>query len=124
MLELDYTNSLDNAVGASHGIPKIAFQKASESCQHMVGAIEKAHESGTLGFAKLPFDDEATNSVMRFAREHPFPNILILGIGGSALGPMAIDSALSRPHSGKKLIALDNIDPDYICDQLDLLSPK
>jgi glucose-6-phosphate isomerase len=62
--------------------------------------------------------------VTTFARNHAFPNILVIGIGGSALGPTAIDSALAQPHSGKRLIALDNIDPDFICDQLDLLSPK
>jgi glucose-6-phosphate isomerase len=59
-----------------------------------------------------------------FARSHSCPNILILGIGGSALGPAALDAALGHPNSGKRLVVLDNIDPDFIRDSLDSISPK
>ena len=39
MLELDYTNVLESTIGLSHGIPKIAFDKASESSKHVVEHI-------------------------------------------------------------------------------------
>ena len=32
------------------------------------------------------------------------------------LGPLALDAALNRPNSGKRLVVLDNIDPDFIRD--------
>jgi glucose-6-phosphate isomerase len=48
----------------------------------------------------------------------------VLGIGGSALGPAALDAALNRPNSGKRLVVLDNIDPDFIRDSLDAISAK
>src|SRR5438093_12930769 len=103
MLELDYTNVLDGAVG-SHGIPKVAFSKAAESGKHCVGALESARAEGGLGFADLPFDDAAAKAVAEFARGRAFPNVLVLGIGGSALGPAALDAALSLPNSGKRLV--------------------
>jgi hypothetical protein len=95
MLELDYTNVLESTIGLSHGIPKIAFDKASESSKHVVEHIQKAHERGELGFGNLPFDDAPVKAVTSFAKSHGQRNLLLLGIGGSALGP-----ALSGPYRG------------------------
>jgi glucose-6-phosphate isomerase len=124
LLELDYTNVTESAVGHGHGIPKIAFDKASESSKHIVDSVRRAHAEGALGFAGLPSDDGAVKAVRSFAQSNAYPNILILGIGGSALGPAALESALSKPNSGKRLIVLDNIDPDFIRDSLDSISPQ
>lgn len=124
MLELDYTNVLDDIVGHAHGIPKIAFEKAAASSKHIVDDIQKAHASGTIGFGDLPSDEKAVKAVTDFARSHAYPNILILGIGGSALGPAALEAALATPKAGKRLIALDNIDPDFIRASLDTISPQ
>ena len=123
MLELDYTNVLEQTVH-NHGIPKIAFQKAADSSKHVVEAIHQAHTSGKLGFGDLPADQNAVKTVTDFARSHAYPNVLLLGIGGSALGPAALEASLNRPHSGKRLIVLDNIDPDFIRDSLDAISPQ
>src|SRR5438034_3423485 len=123
MLELDYTNVLEQTVH-NHGIPKIAFQKAADSSKHVVEAIHQARTSGKLGFGDLPADQNAVKTVTDFARSHAYPNVLLLGIGGSALGPAALEASLNRPHSGKRLIVLDNIDPDFIRDSLDAISPQ
>jgi glucose-6-phosphate isomerase len=124
VLELDYTNVLEDAVGAAHGIPRLAFEKTAESSRHLIDSLETARKSGVLGFMDLPFDETAVKAVTDFARQRAFPNILVLGIGGSALGPMAIESALARPNSGKRLVVLDNIDPDFISDTLETLQPQ
>jgi glucose-6-phosphate isomerase len=124
MLELDYTNVLESSVGTADGIPKVAFEKAAESSLHLIDALEIARQSGQLGFAELPFDDRAVKATTDYARKNAHPVLLILGIGGSALGPAALHSALGRPNSGRRLVVLDNIDPDFIRDELDLLTPK
>src|SRR5436190_10893144 len=123
MLELDYTNVLENAVH-THGIPKIAFDKAADSSKHVVDDIQRAHTSGKLAFGGLPSDEEALKAVTDFAQSHSYPNVLVLGIGGSALGPAALDAAFNRPHSGKRLVVLDNIDPDFIQDSLDSIAAQ
>ncbi|PYR85906.1 MAG: hypothetical protein DMG18_04495, partial [Acidobacteria bacterium] len=123
MLELDYTNVLEEAVH-NHGIPKIAFQKAADSSKQVVEAIHQAHTSGKLGFGDVPSDEDAVKGVVDFAQSHAYPNVLLLGIGGSALGPAALDAGLNRPNSGKRLTVLDNIDPDFIRDSLDAISPQ
>jgi glucose-6-phosphate isomerase len=123
LLELDYTNVLESAVHA-HGIPKIAFEKAAESSKHIVDDIESAHKSGNLRFGDLPSDENALKTVTDFARSHSCSNVLLLGIGGSALGPAALDAALGQPNSGKRLVVLDNIDPDFIRDSLESISAQ
>src|SRR5205823_3379796 len=102
---LDYTNVLESVVH-SHGIPKIAFEKAAESSSHIVDDIQRAHTAGKLGFGDLPSDDTALKAVIDFGRSHSYPNVLVLGIGGSALGPAALDAAFGRPNSGKRLVVL------------------
>src|SRR3989442_8531304 len=88
MLELDYTNVLEEAVH-NHGIPKIAFQKAADSSKHVVEAIHQAHTSGKLGFGDVPSDEDAVKGVVDFAQSHAYPNVLLLGIGGSPPRPPA-----------------------------------
>jgi glucose-6-phosphate isomerase len=124
MLELDYTNVIDDAVGAAHGISKAAFEQASRSFGKVIDAMEAAHKSGAVGFMDLPFDDAAVKGVKDFARDRALPNVLVLGIGGSALGPIAIDSALAKPNSPRRLVVLDNIDPDFISDTLATIEPR
>jgi glucose-6-phosphate isomerase len=124
MVELDYTNVLDTSVGAAHGIPKIAFEKAASSSKHLISVLDAGRKAGTFGFVDLPFDEAAIKDVTGFAREHAYSNIVIIGIGGSALGPAALDSALALPKSGKRLVVLDNIDPDFIHDSLESIDPQ
>ena len=122
MITYDYTNVLDSAVG-SHGLPESSLSAAAGSAQRAVEAIEAAHQEGKLGFASLPTAEKPISNVLTFAREHRFKNILILGIGGSALGPAALEAALAQPNATSKLVVLDNIDPDFIAGTLETLDP-
>jgi glucose-6-phosphate isomerase len=123
MIQLDYTNALETAVG-SHGLPEKALVSAAEIAEKAVKTIDAAHAQGDLAFAGLPIQQEPVEDVVRFAHEHAYKNILILGIGGSALGPAALESALSPATSDRKLVVLDNIDPDFIAGSLEILHPK
>jgi glucose-6-phosphate isomerase len=122
MITFDYTNVLESSVG-SHGLPESSLSAAAGSAQRAVAAIDAAHVEGKLGFANIPTTEKPINDVLTFAREHRFKNILILGIGGSALGPAALEAALARPSATSKLVVLDNIDPDFIAGTLEALDP-
>jgi len=45
-------------------------------------------------------------------RGEPFRNLLIIGIGGSALGPQFVSHALKRPDDPMRAFFFDNTDPD------------
>ena len=122
MITFDYTNVLDSAVGA-HGIPESSLMAAVSAGQRAVDAVASAHKAGKLGFANLPESHQPVQQVLAFAKEHAFKNIVIVGIGGSALGPAALEAALSPPNASRKLVVLDNIDPDFIADSLTVLNP-
>jgi glucose-6-phosphate isomerase len=59
--------------------------------------------------------------------------LIVLGIGGSALGNIALQNALNpytynlmsdRTRPGPQLFVLDNVDPDVIKSVVDLIAPK
>ena len=52
----------------------------------------------------------------------PFENVLLIGIGGSALGPQFVANALGKPGSDKmKMFFFDNTDPGGMDKVLDLI---
>ena len=48
------------------------------------------------------------------SRAKPFKNFLLIGIGGSALGPQLVADALGTSHDAMKPYFMDNTDPDGI----------
>ena len=94
--------------------------------------INKAHQSilkqrkdEILGFYNLP--EKNTDRINEYINkiERDFDNIVVLGIGGSALGNKALYSAL-RIEKGltKNLFVADNVDPTLIYDILSQIELK
>ncbi len=89
-------------------------------------AVGGKHARGALGFVDLPADEallaQTTGFVERVRGQHT--DVLLLGIGGSALGPIALRTALRPPAWNAlsddrrdlypRLHVLDNVDPDTI----------
>lgn len=112
------------AVGAEHGI-------APSELKHLAPRIAEAHATldrgrceGRIGFYDLHRDRDALRSIQRLAREvgkRGHENLVILGIGGSALGISTLMTALAPPlynlrtqaeRSGRpRVFVVDNIDP-------------
>lgn len=47
-------------------------------------------------------------------KEKLLRTVLVLGIGGSALGPQFVADALAEPHDSMRVVFIDNTDPDGI----------
>ncbi|MCF7686741.1 MAG: glucose-6-phosphate isomerase [Cephaloticoccus sp.] len=59
------------------------------------------------------FAGKVHRSEIRAANGSPFTHLLVIGIGGSALGPQLVNHALGQPGSDKMAVAFfDNTDPD------------
>lgn len=96
-------------------------------------AVMGKHARGELGFIDLPEDAALLAQTTEFAARvrGRFTDVVILGIGGSALGPIALRTALRPPAWNQlsderrggmpKLHVLDNVDPDTIVATLDAL---
>jgi len=122
------------------------FQKAFASMADLEkGAIANPDESRMVGHYWLRNPslapttemrneiEDAIKSILQFAAEvhsgkihgskGPFKNVLLIGIGGSALGPQFVSAALGQPAKDKlSMYFFDNTDPDgmdYVLAQLD-----
>jgi glucose-6-phosphate isomerase len=62
----------------------------------------------------LSFSDQIHSGAITAQNGTTFTNILIIGIGGSALGPQFVADALTSPADRMKAYFLDNTDPDGI----------
>ncbi len=68
------------------------------------------------------FSDQIHNSTIR-GQKGPFKNLVVIGIGGSALGPRFVASALGHPLTDKlRIHFLDNTDPDGFDNVLSSIS--
>ncbi|WP_396219012.1 glucose-6-phosphate isomerase [Gemmatimonas sp.] len=123
-LSLDFTNMMGAALPHGAGITAAQLTDAA-------GAFATAHarvhaRQAELGFLTLPVNDtlrDATLAVAEQARGR-FDDVLLLGIGGSALGPIALRTALRPPAwnalgaeargGAPRLHVLDNVDPATI----------
>lgn len=125
MISIDIQNSLRSQLGFRHGFSRRFLAKKTRHYQPLVEeAFKRASQIG-YGFLKLPDDTKLVTKIKKFAKsqQHKWENIVVLGIGGSALGLIAVQEALMGPfsHLQKKphLFVIDNVDPDYMTQLAD-----
>jgi glucose-6-phosphate isomerase len=132
-IRIDYTNMLTGAVAG--GVPPAEWQNAQQRFPAVRGDLVAQYRAGRLGFLDLPEDDVLHRQSTEFARKARgrYDDVVVLGIGGSALGPIALRTALRPPgwnslpadvRKGEpRLHVLDNVDPATIgalLERLDL----
>ena len=119
-LRLDYTNMMDPIQG---GITAQEWEQAKAPAGNAYETVAKMRSSGQIGFMDVASDTRLLAQSLEFAGKvrEQFDDVVILGIGGSALGPIALRTAL-RAHnwnalsrderkSQPRLQVLDNVDP-------------
>ena len=120
-LSLDFTNMFLPGV-----VTDAEWAESAGRFRGAHAAVMGKHARGELGFLDLPDDAALLAQTTRFAEQvrGRFTDIVVLGIGGSALGPIALRTALRPPawnalpdaaRSGQpRLLVLDNVDPDTL----------
>ena len=122
-IRIDYSNMIGSAVG---GIDEAEWKSAQASFARAHAAFEALRQSGEVGFADIVSDAGLRDQAISFAAaaKGRYTDVVILGIGGSALGPIALRTAL-RPSGWNllddaardglpRLHVLDNVDPETI----------
>jgi glucose-6-phosphate isomerase len=131
-LQLEYTNILDSAIGPAHGLGRAEIQRAAPAVRELLARIEREHKAGQHRYRDLPHDTDMLKQVRAAVRRYAgrFENLVVLGIGGSALGNVALQTALNPPYynlmptrarRGPRLFVMDNVDPVQFGNLLDLL---
>ena len=131
MLSLDFSNMMGDLV--TGGISAADWSSAPAAFATAHETFEKRRAAGELGFVALPGDTALHRQSTDFAARTSgkFDDVVVLGIGGSALGPIALRTALLAPdwnslsdterRGRPRLHVLDNVDPYSIAALLDRL---
>ncbi len=133
-IALDYNNMLAPRLGG-RGVDPGHITGMAPRFAEAHAEVEARRAAGELGFLELPYQSAVVEQIRAFA-EGPgqaFDTIVVLGIGGSALGTIALRDALLAPGWNglddeardyfPRLHVLDNVDPATIgafLDRLDL----
>ncbi len=126
-------NVFEDRVGAP-GLSPEDIDRERERVREVHRSLEEARRSGRMGFMELPHRREGLEASLDRAREvrDMCDNLLVLGIGGSALGTTAVHRALNpglhnllprERRGGPRLFVCDNVDPGTVAELLTFLDP-
>lgn len=122
MLNVDINNVLTGKIGSGKGIGDTELSGLCDRYQPLVTKVFSAKKQAGYNFLELPEDSALLRKIKQFAdgqTKQKWENIVVLGIGGSALGPIAIrDALLNKFARSPKLYVIDNIDPTYFSELL------
>ena len=135
-ISLYYKNVTAEVVGAEHGISKAQFDELAQKTLPVIAECNKQRQDGVIPYRDLPYNKDYPASVKAVAEEikDGCENFVVLGIGGSALGNIALQTALNpamynldeKQRKGPRLFVFDNVDPmqlgsflSWVGDKLD-----
>jgi glucose-6-phosphate isomerase len=133
-IKLYYKNVMAEAIGPEHGITPKQLKLLAEKTVPLIGQLNEQRKSGKTPYRDLPYDRTTPARVRRLAGElkDKCENFVVLGIGGSALGNVALQTALNpymhnlddKQRKGARLFVFDNVDPAQLRSFLDWASDK
>ena len=136
LVQLDVNHLMSDMLGERYGISPDtinAYQQAAKAAFHNV---KLNRGKGWLGWTELPYNqDEIVNDIEQTAAQirARFKSFVVLGIGGSALGPIAVQQALNHLHynelddaqrAGPRFYVEDNVDPERMAALFDVIDLK
>lgn len=139
MIKFDYRNADSAVVGSADGLNlSEEFAAYKDRIAEIIADLNKRKDKPGqwLQWMNLGYSEETAWYVKEYAAlvRNRFDNILVLGIGGSALGGIAVTEALLKPYwnlltpeqrnNYPRIFFLDNIDPDTMTALFDMLDWK
>ena len=139
MIRLNCRNVEASIIGTENGLElEKEFDNYKETITKIIANLNQRKDKPGqwLQWMNLGYNEETLWYVKEYASmvKNRFENILVLGIGGSALGGLAVTEALLKPYWNllseeqreglPRIFFLDNIDPDSISGLLDILDLK
>jgi glucose-6-phosphate isomerase len=134
-LTFDFTNLMADAVGAEHGLTDQNLDDLVSETRRIHADLLQRRARGELGFYDLPEDAAGVAAVKEMAARirGRCDTLVVLGIGGSALGVIALQTALRHAfhnllpadrREAPRLFVPDNPDPELTADLLDVIDPE
>ena len=136
MMRLEYGRMLQDGLDGVHGLTRAQLADLGRRFPGVQAEVRARRAVGEYGFHDLAEQGSAIRSITQFASGvgQAFDHVLVLGIGGSALGARALLSALRAPawneldDEGRdfypRLTILDNVDPVSVHAALGRIDPR
>ena len=125
-MRLDFNNMLARAIGGE-GITEEEINALAPAVSKAEKAMSGKRASGGMDWRGLPYNQkDVVTGILSYVEEMKagIEAFVVLGIGGSALGPMAVQQALNHPYYNElprekrggypKLYIADNVDPERL----------
>jgi glucose-6-phosphate isomerase len=130
-ISVDFSNVIKNNIG-DFGISEDDIHAMKPTVEKFIEEIKNERSKGEHGYLELPFQDLTKIFEMKRTLEN-FDTFVVVGIGGSSLGNIALHSALkslyynelpSEKRNGMKFYVLDNVDPEKLKSLFDVIDIK
>ncbi|MDE7079165.1 MAG: glucose-6-phosphate isomerase, partial [Clostridia bacterium] len=131
-IRMDYNNMMSSVLG-KEGFSDKNLADLGGDLTKAFNAVEQGKGKGMMGWADLPYNqDEIVEDILETAKDirKNYEYFVVLGIGGSALGPIAAFQAICHLHyndlpkrkrKGPKFYVEDNVDPERMLALLDVI---
>ncbi len=136
-IRINISGAKSSAVGPDHGVTPLDLKESARLIGSAHGVLAEDRKRKRHGFYDLYKDKATLTDVKRTAASFArfgFENLVVLGIGGSALGMTALVSALKPPYYNllsreqrgghPRIFVMDNVDPDTFSAMLKLCPPE
>ena len=131
LISYDIANCLSSKIGPELGLTREVFANEKERMANALKQIQLWKDARVHGFIDLPLNKDQIATVENALDQLPseIDTILHIGIGGSSLGPLAIQQALDNelteklPTRFSNVVVQENVDPEGFAirfNQLDL----
>ncbi|MBN1787799.1 MAG: glucose-6-phosphate isomerase [Sedimentisphaerales bacterium] len=129
-LKFYYKNVTAGVLGKEHGITEEQFKHLAAKSEPLIKQLNADRKSGRIRYRDLPYQDKTAEQVKNIAEQFKWcRNFVVLGIGGSALGNIALQTALNpymynldaSQRKGPRLFVFDNVDPQQMSSFLNWL---
>lgn len=134
-IRFDYNNMTSDYLGDEQGISVKELENNAAIAKKAFDFCKENAGKGMMGWTELATSqDEIVEDILTTAASirKNYKAFVVLGIGGSALGPIAVFQALCHLHynelpenkRGPKFYVEDNVDPERMCALLDVIDVK
>ncbi|HVX89292.1 MAG TPA: glucose-6-phosphate isomerase [Gemmatimonadales bacterium] len=135
-LRLAYGRMFQDRLDGAHGLARTRLAELEKRFPEVLAEVTSRRGKGEYGFLKLGAMTDEAKKIVKFAEGlgQAYDHVLVLGIGGSALGTRALLSALRPPawneldDEGReffpRLTILDNVDPSSVMAALKRIDPR
>lgn len=131
-----YGRLFQDRLDGEHGLPRRRLDDLARRFSAVQAEVRSRRAAGEYGFYGLASQERTVRQIAAFAQGigQAYDHVLVLGIGGSALGTRALMGALRPPAWNElddeareffpRLTLLDNVDPTSVAAALRRIDPR